>query len=360
MKIQVNNLCLFHTLSDICPDPTTTLRRIFFDYVVNSKGRFVTSDNKVIETSFPKIEELYRLLNTICKDKIDSIWLQYWSKSSRKRISNMVDSMLMFFGLTQVNDYYTISRIGTAKLLDVIYGRFFDKWGNLWSLYLKPYDALSPYQVKKNIKTIIDKMRNNSDIQSDLSRALSEDGTINYGKIVDEVKSGNRTLQKVFKSAIETTKAGKETNELKNDMSEHSINPFNATGLVKTDQDVNSSTNELSFTDRKDTDSHTGSDTDTETFNNISNKNSESGTDSKSNTTQQTDNKNITTTYQRENTFEQNINFEGNIGNHTIQELIKQEREKYMYQIFDTIYQDLDSVLVRKSYDIERRCVWKR
>ena len=143
-------------------------------------------------------------------------------------------------------------------------------------------------------------------------------------------------------------------------MSEHSINPFNATGLVKTDQDVNSSTNELSFTGRKDTDSHTGSDTDTETFNNFSNKNSESGTDSKSNTTQQTDNKTVTTTYQRENNFEQDINFSGNIGNHTIQELIKQERDKNMYQIFDTIYQDLDSVLVRKSYDIERRCVWKR
>ena len=57
MKIQVNNLCFFHTLSDICPDPTTTLRRIFFDYVIDSKGRFVTSGNKVIETSFPKIEE---------------------------------------------------------------------------------------------------------------------------------------------------------------------------------------------------------------------------------------------------------------------------------------------------------------
>ena len=70
MKIQVNNLCLFHTLSDICPDPTTTLRRIFFDYVVDSKGRFVTSDNKVIETSFPKIEELYQLLNLICKELI--------------------------------------------------------------------------------------------------------------------------------------------------------------------------------------------------------------------------------------------------------------------------------------------------
>lgn len=360
MKIQVNNLCFFHTLSDVCPDPTTTLRRIFFDYVVDTKGRFVTSDNKLIETSFPKIEELYDLLNLICKDKIDSIWLQYWSKSSRKRLSNMVESMLMFFGLTQVNDYYTISRIGTAKLLDVIYGRFYDKWSNLRALYLKPYDALSPYQVKKNIKTVIDKMKNSSNITSDLDRILSEDGTINYGKVVDEVKSGNRTLKRVFESAIESAKVGKETNELKNDISEHSINPFNATGYVNTDKDNNSSTNELSFTDRKDTDSHTGSDTDTETFNDVSNKNSESGKDTNSNTTQQTDNKKVATSYERENNFEQDINFAGNIGNHTLQELIKQEREKYMYQIFDTIYQDLDSVLVRKSYDIERRCVWKR
>lgn len=41
----------------------------------------------------------------------------------------------------------------------------------------------------------------------------------------------------------------------------------------------------------------------------------------------------------------------GNIGNHTNQELINAQREMLKYQIFDTIYSDLDSVLTRSKYN---------
>lgn len=41
---------------------------------------------------------------------------------------------------------------------------------------------------------------------------------------------------------------------------------------------------------------------------------------------------------------------QGNIGNITIQELVNQEKEKLQYQIWDTICEDLDSVLTRSKY----------
>ena len=47
-----------------------------------------------------------------------------------------------------------------------------------------------------------------------------------------------------------------------------------------------------------------------------------------------------------------NITRKGNIGNHTMQELVEQQRELLRYQIFDTIYEDLDSVLTRSRYYI--------
>lgn len=47
-----------------------------------------------------------------------------------------------------------------------------------------------------------------------------------------------------------------------------------------------------------------------------------------------------------------NITRKGNIGNRSMQELIEQQRELLRYQIFDVIYEDLDSVLTRSRYYI--------
>lgn len=57
------------------------------------------------------------------------------------------------------------------------------------------------------------------------------------------------------------------------------------------------------------------------------------------------------TTYHREIIRGREYTRKGNIGNHTNQELINAQREMLKYQIFDTIYSDLDSVLTRSKYN---------
>ena len=57
-----------------------------------------------------------------------------------------------------------------------------------------------------------------------------------------------------------------------------------------------------------------------------------------------------TNSYNRTNPKSRDTSRVGNIGNITIQELVKQEREKLMYQLWDTICEDLDSVLTRSKY----------
>lgn len=57
------------------------------------------------------------------------------------------------------------------------------------------------------------------------------------------------------------------------------------------------------------------------------------------------------TDYHRLIEKERHYTRKGNIGNHTNQQLINEEREMLKFQIFDTIYDDLDSVLTLSKYN---------
>jgi hypothetical protein len=117
------------------------------------------------------------------------------------------------------------------------------------------------------------------------------------------------------------------------------------------------------------TDTGTGTSTDsgTNTVNtsnngkeNIFGFNSEGEVPSNSNETQlQTDgntssqneyNRSNSNEYSRDENTVRKISRSGNIGNHTAQELIEQQRELLKYQIMDIIYSDLDYVLTRSMY----------
>lgn len=58
-----------------------------------------------------------------------------------------------------------------------------------------------------------------------------------------------------------------------------------------------------------------------------------------------------TNKYNRSNNISRTITRKGNIGNKSAQELIEEQREMLRYQIFDTIYSDLDDVLTRSKYN---------
>lgn len=55
--------------------------------------------------------------------------------------------------------------------------------------------------------------------------------------------------------------------------------------------------------------------------------------------------------YKRDNTIVRNTTRTGNIGNLSAQQLLEQQRQLLKYQIFETIYNDLDSVLTRSKYN---------
>ena len=56
------------------------------------------------------------------------------------------------------------------------------------------------------------------------------------------------------------------------------------------------------------------------------------------------------TKYKRTNPYTRNLTRKGNIGNITKQELIEKERGLWKYNLFETIYSDLDRVLTRSKY----------
>ena len=106
----------------------------------------------------------------------------------------------------------------------------------------------------------------------------------------------------------------KTINKMTDDTTENSIYGFNSVNAVPSDKSVNNS--EENYTDD----------------------------------TTSTDNSEVITKHGRNVNEDRNISRVGNIGNITQQELIERERELHKYQIWDTIFKDLDSVLTRSKY----------
>lgn len=133
--------------------------------------------------------------------------------------------------------------------------------------------------------------------------------------------------------------------------------------------DVEESGNDTSVKSTEDSNSYTNSSTDKGTTTSNEKKNeSRNAFDSDSavptnssetDTTNGIDTTNIQNGNNSRNTTEdtkrltgRTISRVGNIGNHTMQELVDEQRQLLQYQIFDTIFEDLDSVLTRSRYYI--------
>ena len=81
-----------------------------------------------------------------------------------------------------------------------------------------------------------------------------------------------------------------------------------------------------------------------------SDKSNNTSNDTTTTTGTDTNERNIDIEYDRTNNVTRNITRNGNIGNTTQQELIKQERQILEYQFMDTVFNDLDSVFTRSKY----------
>lgn len=310
MKILIPNERCFEVLEDLVPDPTITIDRIFFKYVVDTENRYVTQDNFRITTTLNEnISRLYNLLKLYCKDDVNNIWFLLYSKYYKRKLSSYTELMLKFFGFNQIENYYTLSRKGTANILNTIYAKYYDKWERLITGYnsLTGDEALNPYNIDKNIKTIKDIMKNSTDIGTitknimDYGKKIVEDNETIYGKkVVDE-------------NIVS---------------SQDQIQPFNATDKADTN---NNTTNDIN------TETNSGKDSIKNTFNN-------SGRD-----TNNID-KNTKTKYERSNQFEQEIKFKGNLGNVDKISLMRKGRELLNELILDTVIDDINNLICRNSY----------
>lgn len=128
-----------------------------------------------------------------------------------------------------------------------------------------------------------------------------------------------------------------------NNISEHTIDESTSNNgkIISEDSSTNENTNKSS---NYGYDSDTPSPADeSEGTNNSSSSGTTTNTNTRTNTKTE-DNKEMSS---------RTIKRSGNIGNKTAQELINEQRELLKYQILDSIYEDLDSVLTRSCYAME-------
>lgn len=143
---------------------------------------------------------------------------------------------------------------------------------------------------------------------------MSYDPIRPYDMDITEQEEENTENSVLIKRLNENTSNSESNDKTIIDENQNSIYGFNSNDAVPSDKSVNSSEN---------------------TSNTSDSFNSSGSTDTDQN---------------RKITNDRNIKRLGNIGNITQQELIKQERELQQYQIFDTIFKDLDSILTCGSY----------
>lgn len=149
MKIKLNNICLFKKLEDIIPTIDIDINLLFNkNYIQDSNNNYVLSDNIKLVTYISNMDNLYNLLKVITEDRINELFYEYYSKSSQKTLSNLVNLMLLTYGLRKIDDYYTLSKIGIVNILNTIYYRYYRKWNKLYNTTLLEYDALRPYDMK--------------------------------------------------------------------------------------------------------------------------------------------------------------------------------------------------------------------
>ena len=189
------------------------------------------------------------------------------------------------------------------------------QWTRLWAT-MKPaeYDPLTNYQMQETME-----------------------GTENSTRTPDLTKGDTGTVQTTGQDKRTPDLSRKGTGTVKDDgsatnNSQNGIWGFNSSTSVPSDMSDGTATNENTTT-RDLTETETGTDTTDRTNTDTYNRSyTETGTD----TTAGTSSRKLTRT--------------GNIGTNTFQNLLQQERNIWMYDFFEQVFKDVDSVLTIPIY----------
>lgn len=196
----------------------------------------------------------------------------------------------------------------------LVYAMFRTKWGRLWATMNPTYDPLTNYKMEETVE-----------------------GTESSTRTPDLTKGDTGTVQTTGQDKRTPDLSRKGTGTVKDDGSatnnnQNGIWGFNSSTSVPSDMSDGTATNENTTT-RDLTETETGTDTTDRTNTDTYNRSyTETGTD----TTAGTSSRKLTRT--------------GNIGTNTFQNLLQQERNIWMYDFFEQVFKDVDSVLTIPIY----------
>lgn len=215
----------------------------------------------------------------------------------------------------RLNDSNVLSSDNRTLISNILWAMFGIQWTRLWAT-MKPveYDPLTNYQMQETME-----------------------GTENSTRTPDLTKGDTGTVQTTGqdKRTPNLTRNGTGTvndNGSSTNTNQNGIWGFNSSVSVPSDMSDGTATNENTTT-RDLTETETGTDTTDRTNTDTYNRSyTETGTD----TTAGTSSRKLTRT--------------GNIGTNTFQNLLQQERNIWMYDFFEQVFKDVDSVLTIPIY----------
>lgn len=214
----------------------------------------------------------------------------------------------------RLGDSDVLSSDNRTLISNILWAMFGIQWTRLWATMNPTFDPLTNYKMEETVE-----------------------GTESSTRTPDLTKGDTGTVQTTGQDKRTPDLSRKGTGTVKDDGSatnnnQNGIWGFNSSTSVPSDMSDGTATNENTTT-RDLTETETGTDTTDRTNTDTYNRSyTETGTD----TTAGTSSRKLTRT--------------GNIGTNTFQNLLQQERNIWMYDFFEQVFKDVDSVLTIPIY----------
>lgn len=208
----------------------------------------------------------------------------------------------------------SLSSADRKTIAMLVYARFRTQWARLWATMNPSFDPLTNYKMEETIE-----------------------GTESSTRTPDLTKGDTGTVQTTGQNKRTPNLTKANTGTVKNEGSGTSTNQngiwgFNSSASVPSDMSDGTATNENTTTGNL-SETETGTDTTDRTNTDTYNRSyTETGTD----TTAGTSSRKLTR--------------KGNIGTNTFQNLLQQERNLWVYDFFEQVFKDVDSMLTIPIY----------
>lgn len=230
----------------------------------------------------------------------------YYNRSGFKSISVMLEFMVSNLITEDMGEFVVdsngklvswseiLSQLNRNIINDIIVNKFLTRWNKLTDTLLIEYNPLKPYDMS---------------VETESNRKM--------GSVSDNTRTNKDTMSSSYSSHNNSSSSGNGSSN-NND----SVYGFNSVDAVPSDKSNGSNNYENS------------------------NKIEGSGSDNGTRNTNGSSNTKYDTTENRNGTIKRS----GNIGNQSAMELIDKQRSTALYQIWEVIYNDLDSILTRSKY----------